>query len=624
MSAAVPTSTGAGAAASGGGTVAGRFHAWVATGQNWVVVASMAVMAVLPVVEIVLRKFFKEGLSGSAAIVQHLTLAVGMLGGVLAARDGRLLSMSAVNAFLTGRALDWARLVSSVIAVVATIFLAVGGVQLVIAERSSDSVIAYGVPAWVGELLVPVGFVLIAGYLLWLAGKTWKPRVGAVLVTGLVVWLLLHPPVDPEKLVVPALCVLLVATVLGAPVFVTLGGASVILFWGAGQPISAITISHYKLVTNPSLPAIPLFTLTGYLLAESGASQRFVRVFQSLFAGIRGGPAIVTCLVCAFFTTFTGASGVTILALGGPLIPVLLAAKYSERHALGFLTSAGALGLLFPPCLPLILYAIIAKDVSLNNMFLGGLLPGLLLVALTAALGIALAPRQAAARPRFDRAAAWSAIWAAKWELLIPVVALAGLLGGFATPVESAALTALYTFAIEVFIYRDLNVRKDFGRVFTEAGLVVGGVLLILGVAQGFTNYLVDEQLAAKAVEWVTANIHSKAVFLLVLTLFLFVVGSLMDVFSAIIVVVPLMVPMAKVYGIDPVHLGILFLANLELGYLMPPMGMNLFLASYRFNKPLAEVYRFIVPMLLVQMVGVFIITYLPILSTLLPKWFGK
>lgn len=204
------------------------------------------------------------------------------------------------------------------------------------------------------------------------------------------------------------------------------------------------------------------------------------------------------------------------------------------------------------------------------------------------------------------------------------MVALIGLLGGFATPVESAALTAIYTFCIEVFIYRDLNVRKDFGRVFTEAGLVVGGVLLILGVAQGFTNYLVDEQFAAKAVEWVTANIHSKGVFLLVLTLFLFLVGSLMDVFSAIIVVVPLMVPMAKIYGIDPVHLGILFLANLELGYMMPPMGMNLFLASYRFNKPLAEVYRFILPMLAVQMVGVFIITYLPVLSTFLPKWFGK
>ena len=604
--------------------VCGRLRTWATTGENWVVVGCMAVMMLLPVVEIVLRKFFKEGLSGSAAIVQHLTLAVGMLGGVLAARDGRLLAMSAVSAFLKGRWLSLAQIVSAVVAVVVSIFLAVGSVQLVVADRQSESLIAYGVPVWMGEIFLPIGFALIAAYLLWRAGASWKSRVAAAAAAVLIVGFALHPPVDPERLVTPALIGLLVATILGAPVFVTLGGAAVILFWGIGQPLSSITISHYKLVTNPSLPAIPLFTLTGYLLAEGGASKRFVRVFQALFAGVRGGPAIVTCLVCAFFTTFTGASGVTILALGGPLIPVLLAAKYSERNALGFLTSAGALGLLFPPCLPLILYAIIAKDVSLDKMFLGGLLPGLLMVAMTAGLGIALAPRQEGPRPRFDRVAAWAAIWDAKWELLIPVVALVGLLGGFATPVESAALTALYAFCVEVFIYRDLGLRKDFGRVFTEAGLVVGGVLLILGVAQGFTNYLVDEQIAARAIEWVTLNIHSKWTFLLVLNLFLFVVGSLMDVYSAIIVVVPLMVPMARVFGIDPVHLGILFLANLELGYLMPPMGMNLFLASYRFNKPLSEVYRSIVPMLLVQMVGVFIITYLPILSTLLPKWLGK
>ena len=602
----------------------GRLRTWATAGENWTVVACMAVMMVLPVVEIVLRKVFKGGLSGSAAITQHLTLAVGMLGGVLAARDGRLLAMSAVSAFLQGRWLAIAQLVSSVVAVVVTIFLAVGGVQLVVAERTSESVIAYGVPVWMGEMLMPVGFVLVAVYLLWRAGASWKTRGAAVLATGLLVWLVLHPPVAPEQLVTPLLLGLLVATVLGAPVFVTLGGAAVILFWGIGQPISAIAINHYNLVTNPSLPAIPLFTLAGYLLAEGGASKRFVRVFETLFGGMRGGPAIVTCLVCAFFTTFTGASGVTILALGGLLMPVLLAAKYSERNALGFLTSAGALGLLFPPCLPLILYAIIAKDVSLEQIFLGGLIPGVLLVAMTAGLGVTLAPRHDGPRERFDGAAAWAAISAAKWELLIPVVALVGLLGGFATPVESAALTALYAFCVEVFVYRDLNLRKDFGRVFTEAGLVVGGVLLILGVAQGFTNYLVDEQIAARAIEWVTVNIHSKLVFLLVLNLFLFAVGCLMDVYSAIIVVVPLMVPMARAFGIDPVHLGILFLANLELGYLTPPVGMNLFLASYRFNKPLSEVYRSIVPMLLVRVVGMFIITYLPILSTLLPKWFGK
>jgi tripartite ATP-independent transporter DctM subunit len=424
-------------------------------------------------------------------------------------------------------------------------------------------------------------------------------------------------------MVVPGLAMLLTATVLGTPIFATLGGAALIFFWGDDLPIASIPLDHYRLVINPSLPAIPLFTLAGYFLAEGGASNRLVKVFQALVGRFRGGPAVVTALVCAFFTSFTGASGVTILALGGLLMPVLLAAGYSEKSSLGLLTGAGSLGLLFPPCLPLILYAIVAR-ITMEEMFLGGIVPGVLLVVMTAWWGVRAGPRVGKDGPAFSFIEAWLAVWEAKWELLLPVVAFAGLFGGFATPVEAAALTALYAFVVETVIYRDLKMSGDVARVMTECGLLVGGVLLILGVALGFTNYLVDAQIPARAVDWVTASIQSRWVFLLLLNLLLLVVGCLMDIFSAIVVVVPLIVPMGVAYGIDPVHLGIIFLANLELGYLTPPVGMNLFLSSYRFSKPLSEVYRSIIPILLVLLTGVLLITYVPALTTTLPRWLER
>jgi tripartite ATP-independent transporter DctM subunit len=257
-------------------------------------------------------------------------------------------------------------------------------------------------------------------------------------------------------------------------------------------------------------------------------------------------------------------------------------------------------------------------------MFLGGILPGLLLVVLTAWWGIAVGPKEVDERPRFDAAEARRAIWEAKWELLLPAVALVALFGGFATPVEAAAVTALYAFIVETFVYRDLKIVKDVPRVMTECGLLVGGVLLILGVANGFTNYLVDAEIPAKMVEWATRSIHAPWMFLLLLNVFLLVVGCLMDIYSAIVVVVPLIVPIGKEFGIDPVHLGIIFLANLELGYLTPPVGMNLFLSSYRFRKPMSEVTRAVLPMLLVLLVGVLLITYIPPLTTWLPRWLGK
>jgi len=599
-------------------------RARVALAENGTIALVLAAMMVLPLLEIALRAVFKVGISGSTAIVQHLTLIAGMLGGAIAARDGRLLSLSTASNLLKGRWKSAALIFSGGVAVTITAFLCVASVQFVLAERESGNLFVYHIPIWVVQLALPLGFASVAWRLLRHASETWTGRGLTLLLAAALVWLTWHAPLPPSELVMPALLLLLAATILGAPVFTTLGGAALVLFWGADLPIASIPLDHYRLVTNATLPTIPLFTLAGYFLAEGGASKRLVRVFMALVGQFRGGTAIVTCLVCAFFTTFTGASGVTILALGGLLMPVLLAARYSERNALGLLTSAGALGSLFPPCLPLILYAIIAKNITIQQIFLGGIAPGILMVAATAWLGVWQGPKEPGALSKFDRHEAMAAIWGAKWELLIPLVALGGLLGGFATPVEAAALTALYALIVETFVYGDLKVFKDVPRVMTECGLLIGGVLLILGVALGFTNYLVDAQVAAGAVEWVTRSIHSPWVFLLALNLFLLLVGCLMDIFSAIVVVVPLMVPMGLAFGIDPVHLGIIFLANLELGYLTPPVGMNLFLASYRFGKPMSEVYRAVVPMLLVRFVAVLLITYLPPLTTTLPRWFGR
>jgi tripartite ATP-independent transporter DctM subunit len=446
--------------------------------------------------------------------------------------------------------------------------------------------------------------------------------MSALVIGSVVVLIGAFPPTSPDRLVIPGLITLAIATGLGVPVFVTLGGAALILFWGRGVPIASLPIDHYSLVTNSSIPSIPLFTLAGYCLAEGGAPKRLVRVFRALFGGVPGGSAIVTAVACAFFTSFTGASGITIVAIGGLLMPVLLAEKYSEKAALGLVTGAGSLGLLFPPCLPLILYAIVAR-VPIEDIFLAGMLPGFVMVAATAWWGIWQGRNNRIEKQEFQWKEARLALWEAKWEILLPVVTLAALFGGFATTVEASALTALYAFVAEVFIYRDLSLRRDVLRVMTECGLLVGGILLILGVALGLTNYLVDAELTARTVAWTTGAIHSRWVFLIVLNVFLLIVGCLMDIYSAIMIQVPLLVPIGEAFGVNPLHLGIIFLANLELGYLTPPVGLNLFLSSYRFNKPVSEVLRAVAPIAIVMFAGVLLITYAPWLTTALPAWLG-
>jgi tripartite ATP-independent transporter DctM subunit len=614
--------------------------AWVRTlclAENSLIVMALALTVALPVLDIVLRTLLRGGVSGSIPFVQHFTLAVGMLGGALAARENRLLALSPLTNYLKGRGKTFALVFSHAFAAGISGVLAHAGWQFLQAEKTQEKILAYGIPVWGFQFLLAAGFAAIALRLVWNASDRWRWRALTLLLAACLLAIGVKAPVDPARLVVPAFAVLAVATVLGAPIFTTLGGAAMILFWGEGRPLTSMPNEHYYLVTNPILPTLPLFTLAGYFLAEGGASKRLIRLFQALFGSFRGGPAIVTTLICAFFTAFTGASGVTILALGGLLMPVLLSAQYPERKALGFFTSAGSLGLLFPPSLPLILYAIIANntianlglppeargaEVTINRLFLAGLIPGVLQVLLTVWWGLKMGPKRSTSASRFDASEALRALWEAKWEVMLPVVTLGSLLSGFATPVEAAAVTALFALATQTLAHRELKIFRDGPRVMTECGLLVGGVLLILGVAMGLTNFLVYAEVPTKGAEWVAQAIHSKLVFLLLLNVLLLFVGCLMDIFSAIVVVVPLIVPMGMAFGVDPLHMGIVFLANMELGFLTPPVGMNLFLASYRFNKPMTEVSRSVIPMLLVRFVGVLLITYLPVLSTALPRWF--
>ena len=487
---------------------------WAGEAENLLLVFALAAMLLLPVAEIILRRVFRSDISGSSAIVQHLCLIVGMLGGAVAARERRLLALSPIQTLLKGRARAAAQIFSSGFAAAICFFLCVASVQYVLDMRPLGKILVYGIPVWVIQLILPLGFGLITLRLIWHARDTWLGRGLAFALAAALAGVAVGSPVSPERLEIPALAALGVATLLGAPVFTALGGAALILFWGNDLPIQAVPLKHYSLTTNDLLPSIPIFTLAGYFLAESGASKRLVRVFQALVGQFRGGPAIVTALVCAFFTSFTGASGVTILALGGVLMPVLIAARYSERNALGLLTGAGSLGMLFPPCLPLILYAIVANtsahaNLSIKEMFLGGIGPGILLVIITAWWGIRQGSKEAAARPTFRWSEACAALWDAKWELVIPIIAI-GSLFTLPTTVEAAAVTATCALIIATVIHRDLRPFKDLPRVITQCGLLVGGVLLILGVALGFTHYMVDAQLPDKLVEWATTAVKSK------------------------------------------------------------------------------------------------------------------
>ena len=586
-------------------------------------VFALLAMAVLPLLEIALRKFFSTGIPGSAVWVQHLTLWVAFLGAAIAARKGELLSLSAGISLLGQKTRDAAQIFASGMGVAVCGTLAYGSLQLVLVEREGGSLLALGLPVWVAQGIMPLGFLVIGLRILGKAPFGWKGRAitGSFLIFPILMWAFEGLP--GHGLWIPLLVVFMAATVLGAPIFVILAGVAAVLLWDFFEPISAIAVETYGLTLKPILPTIPLFTFAGYILAEGGTPARLVGLFRALFGWMPGGLALAAIVVCAFFTSFTGGSGVTVLAMGGLLYPMLRGDNHSHSFTSGLLTSSGSLGLLFPPSLAVLLYGIVA-EIDIPTLFVSGLVPGILEIALVAGFALLYSKRSGTARVPFDFQKAARALWDSKWEVAIPILVLGSILSGLATLVEASAITVLYAFVLEFFIRRNLRLGRDLTRVVGSAATLIGSVLLILGVALGLTNFFVMQEIPSQATAWVQSFVDSPLFFLLLLNLFLLVVGCLMDMFSAIVVVVPLIAPLGLFFGIDPFHLGIIFLTNLELGFLTPPVGMNLFLASNRFQRPLLEVYRSVLPFLAIRIVAVGLVTYVPALTTTLPRLWGR
>jgi C4-dicarboxylate transporter, DctM subunit len=420
---------------------------------------------------------------------------------------------------------------------------------------------------------------------------------------------------------------------LGTPLFAIIGGIAIIAFEAAGYDPASVIVELYRLAGQPALIAIPLFTFAGYLLAESKAPRRMVALAQSMFGWAPGGLAIVALISCAVFTAFTGASGVTIIALGGLLYPILIQEKYSEKFTLGLMTTSGSLGLLFPPSLPLILYAMVAgntrtagggtPDVSIDRLFVAGVIPGIILLLILGGYAIRQGVASHVIRIPFSFANVWKAAKDAAWEIPLPFLVVGGIYGGWFTATESAAVTAFYVFIVEVFVYRDITLFHDVPRVIKESMILVGAIFMILGCAMGLTNYLIDAEVPARLFAFIQEYVSSKALFLVLINIFLLIVGMMMDVFSAIIVVVPLIIPIAAAYDINPVHMGIIFLTNLEIGYLTPPVGLNLFISSFRFEKPVASVVRATLPYIGLLLFALILITYIPQLSLYLVELLG-
>jgi tripartite ATP-independent transporter DctM subunit len=411
---------------------------------------------------------------------------------------------------------------------------------------------------------------------------------------------------------------LIVLVLFGAPLFSIIGTISLLGFSSQNIDTAAVIVEMYRLASQPVLLAIPLFTVSGYLLAESKAPQRIVAFAQALIGWMPGGLAIVVLASCAVFTAFTGGSGITIVALGGLVFPILLAEKYSEKFTLGLVTTSGSLGLLFPPSLPIILYGTVA-EVSIDQLFRAGIVPGILLVVALAIYSVRQGVASRIERHPFDVRKVWATFKNVAWEIPLPFFVIGGIYGGYFTATEAAAVTAFYVFIVEVFIYKDLKLMTDVPRVMKESMVLVGAILMILASAMGLTSFLIDQQIPQKLFELIRQYVESKVAFLIILNIFLLGIGMMMEIFSAI-VVVPLVVPIAQQYGVNPIHLGIIFLANLEIAYLMPPVGMNLFMSSFRFKKTIGQVTVATLPFIVVLLIALLIITYVPELSLWLVK----
>ncbi len=596
-------------------------------------------LGLIHVLEVIARKFFHTGIAGSTDYSHHLVLVLTFIGGMITSREGQHLSLA-----LTLKIEEplKSRLHTAVMTVSTMMTTAFCWSSLSFILTGFDPAQKVGVfPIRLVAMIMVVGYAIMAlRFVTSTPKKTWhRVTAGTGILLGTILALdpigqaltalmgeapgFIEPMVQWSHslnalIALPIILLLILSTIFGAPIFVVLGGIAFMLFARLAEPLEVIPNQAYAMLISHSIPAIPLFTAAGFILSESKAGERLVRFFRAFFGWFPGGLAIMAVLVCSFFTTFTGASGVTILALGALLSYALLKGNYGKRFTTGLLTASGSIGLLFPPSLPIIIYGVIAQQ-NIKEMFLGGIIPGFFLVLSMLIFSVIYASKKKIPREPFKIKEAVSSMGNAIWEILLPVVIVAAYFGGLTTLVESAAIALLYALVVEVIIHRDLKI-KDLPAVIAKGIPIIGGVMVILSLANGLSYFIIDAEIPMKLTTWVQANISSKYVFLLLLNVALLITGCFLDIFSAIMVVVPLIIPLGDLFGIHPVHLGIIFLANLELGYLTPPVGLNLYLAAYRFNEPLGKIYRDVFPFLLLQLVTVLLITYIPILSTGLLK----
>lgn len=601
---------------------------------------SLFFLGLIPVMDVVARTFYHTTFPNSNEYTQNLVVIVAFIAAVITSRGKEHLSLS-LPLNIKEPYKSWIHTAAWTLAGFITTLFFWGAFSFVLNIFDPSMKVGIIPIRWVGMIMV-IGYGIIAlRYVTTVSEKRW-PRI--ITLIGLLVGtffsmdsiykvmtaLFDKAPGFIESLVntsqsglvaiaLPLIILLLISLFFGAPIYVILGGIAYLLFARQGESLEVITNEAYVMLTSHSIAAIPLFTVAGFILSESKAGERLVNLFRKFFGWIPGGLAIMSIMVCTFFTTFTGASGVTILALGGLLSYVLINGKYEKKFSTGILTASGSIGLLFPPSLPIILYGVIA-GVSIKELFAGGILPGIVMVLCMVIYSIIYATKKKTEREPFHIKEALKAMWQAKWEILLPVIIVAAYFGGIATIVECAAIAVIYALVAEVLFNRDLKL-KDLKGVFLKGVPIIGGVLIILSLAKGLSYYIVDAEVPMKLTAWVQANIHSKYIFLLLVNVVLLLTGCLMDIFSAIMVVVPLIIPVAASFGIHPVHLGIIFLANMELGYLTPPVGLNLYLASYRFKEPMSRICRDVIPFLIIQIIAVLLITYIPFLSTALIKF---
>ena len=586
---------------------------------DWLCLFLFLILISFPIFQILGRYISFFSIPASQEIVQHMTLWIGFIGAVIAARSNKLLSVVREPVFDSTTKVNWTKFFVHVFSLSIVFVLSISYLKMIQIGFQYPDYIAPYIPTWFAQAIIPVGLILIWYQMIMTSSTDLKYRVLLTVISiipTIILYFWQFPLANPLLLWTKVLfAISLVA--FGLPIFILLASLSIFFFlsepseWATNYDlISTISDSAYRIVVSPTLAAIPIFTLAGYILAESNISERLIRFFKASLGWLPGSTVLIVVLLCAFFTALTGGSGVTILALGAILYPILIHDGYSKQFSLGIITTAGSLGLLFPPSLPAIIYSVTA-GINPLELFKQALIPAIFLMSIMFFYGLYKRPKSKTVE-RFVFKDAFETAKIAKWEIAIPLLIILSLFSGFATLVESAALLVLYVLTVELYIFKDISF-KNLPKIIIDCSTLVGGVLIILGFAMGFTGYLVDAQIPLKILNFVQSTISSKIIFLLALNILLLIVGCLMDVFSAIIVVVPLIAPLATYFGIDPFHLAIIFIANLELGYITPPVGMNLYLSSYRFEKDMPTIYSATLPFFFIRLIGVILITYIPL-----------